>query len=81
MKKSIQKQGVYRPGGKTSAKQCNSDISIAEYSLETIIGLALTICIEDPDYETNKDENRKLQKCFRRRYICNLDVFYIKEGK
>jgi len=73
----------YRPGGRPVPNSVTPDISIAEYSIETIIGLALTICIEDPDYETNKDEKiEELRNALEeRRYICNLDVFYIKEGK
>ena len=73
----------YRPGGRPVPNSVTPDISIAEYSIKTIIGLALTICIEDPDYETNKDEKiEELRKALEKReYKCHLDVFYIKEGK
>src|SRR5690554_1477755 len=56
----------YRPGGRPVPNSVTPDISIA-----------------DPDYETNKDEKiEELRNALEeRRYICNLDVFYIKEGK
>ena len=71
----------YRPGGRPVPNSVTPDISIAEYSIETIIGLALTICIEDPDYETNKEEKiEELRKVLEeKKYMCNLDVFYIEK--
>ena len=60
----------YRPGGRPVPNSVTPDISIAEYSKKTIIGLALTICIEDPDYETNKEEKiEELEKGFRREKV------------
>jgi len=73
----------YRPGGRPLPNRVTPDISLEEYSIETVIGLALTICIEDADYETNKEEKiEELRKALEeKKYKCTLDVFYIKEGK
>ncbi len=73
----------YRPGGRPVPNSVTPDISIAEYSKIRLPGLPVTICIEDPDYETNKEEKiEELRKVLEeKKYICNLDVFYIKEGK
>jgi len=46
----------YRPGGRPVPNSVTPDISIAEYSKIRLPGLPVTICIEDPDYETNKEE-------------------------
>ena len=73
----------YRPGGRPVPNSVTPDISIAEYSKIRLPGLPVTICIEDPDYETNKGEKiEELRKALEKReYICHLDVFYIKEDK
>ena len=73
----------YRPGGRPVPNSVTPDISISEYSKIRLPGLPVTICIEDPDYETNKEEKiEELRKVLEeKKYICNLDVFYIKEGK
>ena len=73
----------YRPGGRPVPNSVSPDISIAEYSIETIIGLALTICIEDPDYETNKEEKiEELRKVLEeKKYMCKLDIYYLDKNK
>ena len=73
----------YRPGGRPVPNSVTPDISISEYSKIRLPGLPVTICIEDPDYETNKGEKiEELRKALEKReYICHLDVFYIKEDK
>ncbi|PQQ65642.1 hypothetical protein [Acetivibrio saccincola] len=73
----------YRPGGRPVPNSVTPDISIAEYSKIRLPGLPVTICIEDPDYETNKDKKiEELRKVLEgKKYICHLDVFYIKEDK
>ncbi len=52
----------YRPGGRPVPNSVTPDISISEYSKKTIIGLTLTIFIEDPEYKTNKDEKIEERK-------------------
>ena len=55
----------YRPGGRPVPNSVTPDISIAEYSKIRLPGLPVTICIEDPDYETNKDKKiEELRKVF-----------------
>ncbi|TYQ16026.1 UNVERIFIED_CONTAM: hypothetical protein Cloal_2528 [Acetivibrio alkalicellulosi] len=73
----------YRTGGRPVSNSVTPDISISEYAKATIIGLTLTICIEDPDYEANKDEKiEQLRKVLEeKKYMSSLDVFYVKEGK
>lgn len=73
----------YSAGGKPLPNRVNVDMSIEDYSKETIIGLALKICVEDPDYKTNKDNNlEQLRKVLEgKKYYSDLDIFYLKEGK
>jgi hypothetical protein len=73
----------YRPGGRPVSNDVTPDMDISEYSKIRLPGLPVTICIEDSDYETNKDEKiEELRKALEeRKYKCNLDVFYVKEGK
>ncbi|TYQ16030.1 UNVERIFIED_CONTAM: hypothetical protein Cloal_2532 [Acetivibrio alkalicellulosi] len=78
-----QSKVFYRPGGRPVSNDVTPDISIAEYSIIRLPGLPLTICIEDPDHEVNKDEKiEELRKVLEeKKYMCNLDVFYVKKGK
>ena len=73
----------YSAGGKPLPNRVNVDMSIEDYSKETITGLVLSICVGDPDYKNNKDE--KLEKLRlileEKKYYSRLDIFYIKEGK
>ena len=73
----------YLAGGKPLSNSVTSDMSIEEYSKVAIIGLALNICVEDSDYETNKDEKlEQLRKTLEdKKYRSRLDIFYLKEGK
>lgn len=73
----------YRSGGRPVPNSVTPDMDISEYSKIRLPGLPVTICIEDGGYETNKDNKiEKLRKALEeRKYKCNLDVFYIREGK
>jgi hypothetical protein len=53
-------------------------MSIEDYSKETIIGLALKICVEDPDYKTNKDNNlEQLRKVLEGKNITQTWISFI----
>jgi len=73
----------YRPGGRPVPNSVTPDISISEYSKKTIIGLTLTIFIEDPEYKTNKDEKiEELRKALEeKQYMCVFDIFYTDTDK
>jgi hypothetical protein len=68
----------YSAGGKPLPNRVNVDMSIEDYSKETIIGLALKICVEDPDYKTNKDNNlEQLRKVLEGKNITQTWISFI----
>ena len=66
----------YRPGGRPVPNSVTPDISMQNIQIR-LPGLPVTICLR-PDYETNKEENRRTRKEKKNIYVI---VFLYKRVK
>lgn len=74
---------VFYIAGGMAQDGLNPSMGVSEYSKANILGLNLTIIVEDENYNSNKDRDiQKLQKLFEeKQYICDIELQYLEKGK